>query len=263
MEENTTKNYGLKFDEIKPEDWKFGSNLPVEVLQEDGDWTSFLPMKEFQNLNNVEPYACVTFTVLNCIEILIRQQYGEERNYSDRFLASISGTNEDGNSPQRVCQTLKNSGVVLQDVWPFNQNIDTFEKFYEKIPQDIIDMAKEFLDEWEFKHEYVGLDNESIAQALKCSPLLISVSAWFERGGKYYRPKGMKDNHATTLFSQKPEKFRRIFDTYEFPYIKDLEWAIPQVVKRFYIKKKPKVKKSFWEVIHNFFLSLLNKFRNI
>ena len=211
------RNYGLRLDEVKDEDYgsqKLGAVLPFETLQEDGDWSSFLPVKEYQNLNSVEPYACVSFTLLNCVEILIKRQYGEERNYSDRFMAAVSGTKEGGNSPNVVCEFLRKIGVVPQELWPFDSSINTFEKFYAPIPPKLYELAHEFNREWEFKHEFVPSTHEAISQAIKCSPLLISVSAWFEKDGIYYRPEGMTDNHATTMVYEREGDFRRVFDSY-------------------------------------------------
>src|SRR3990167_4962175 len=98
------KNYGLIIEKPQKEDYIFGASpLPYEELQPDGDWTSFLPYKEIQNLNGIEPYACVSFTILNCVEILIKRKYGKDTNWADRFLAANSGTKEGGNSPNVVC----------------------------------------------------------------------------------------------------------------------------------------------------------------
>lgn len=244
------KNYGFKPDVFKPEDHVFGASAtPSVILQPSGDWTLFLPVKEWQSLATVETYACVTFAILNCVEALIKRQYGIEKNYSDRFLAAISGTKEGGNSPQAVADALRNKGTVLQDIWPFNQDIDTFEKFYSELPQGVKDLALEFTKEWDFRYENVPLNHDSITAALKCSPLLISVPAWHLQDGKYYRPAGFEDNHATTLFSERANDFLRVFDTYadgkDDPAIKDLEWNIaPTTVKRFWIKKKEEVKQE-------------------
>ena len=263
------RNYGLKLDTPKPEDYIFGGGMvPMETLQPDGDWSGFLPVKEYQNLNGIEPYACVTFTILNCIEILIRQQYGIEKNYSDRFLAAISGTKEGGNSPSTVCEFLRKIGVVPQEIWPFDESIKTFEKFYEPIPPKLYELAQEFNREWDFKHEFVPLNHDAISAALKCSPLLISVSAWFERDGKYYRPEGMTDNHATTMMYERQGEFMRVFDSYadrqDDPAIKDIEWgAIPMQVKRFFVKRKNTIDPAWsklgfygkiWNIIKRFIL---------
>lgn len=232
------RQYGLKLSRPKGQDYIFGSSLPMTVVNPTGDWSDYLPVKEFQNLNGIETYACVTFTILNCIETLIKYKYGEDVNYSERFLASVSGTKEGGNDPQVVCEFLRKIGVVPQDLWAFD--VSTFEEFYKPIPPKLYELAREFNEKWDFLHEYVPTTKEAISQALKCSPLLISVSAWYINGnGRYYRPQGMQDNHATTLFYESEGNFRRVFDSYDSPFIKDVEWdAIPMMIKRFSIEKK-------------------------
>lgn len=242
------KQYGLKLDAQKPEDYVFGASLPFEQLQFDGDWTVFLPMTEFQDLNGIEPYACVTFTILNCVEILIKRKYGLDVNYSDRFLAYASGTKEGGNSPHIVCEFLRKIGVVTEDKWPFNADITSFEKFYEPLPPKLYELARDFTEQWDFRHEFVQNDDASISKALQCSPLLVSVSAWYQNeDGLFYRPEGIVDNHATTLVYERQNEFRRVFDSYDKPYIKDLRWQDrPMQIKRFWIQKKAFTKLSWW-----------------
>src|SRR3990167_7143459 len=191
------KNYGYKADSPKKENYVFGSLLspvPFEEINPSADWTSDLPVTEAQNLNGIEPYACVTFTTLNCVEILIKKKYGLVRNYSDRFLAAVSGTKEGGNTPNQVCEFLRKLGVVPEELLPFGPDIDSFDKFYAPISPKLYELAREFLAEWDFKYEDVPDDNQAILKALKCSPLVLAVTAWFERGSKYYKPDGMSDN---------------------------------------------------------------------
>ena len=146
------KNYGLKYDQPDSSHWVFGGgNVPMEVLQPDKNWRNFLPKHEIQN-QGIETYACVTFTLLNCLEILIKRQYGEERNYSDRFLAAVSGTKEGGNSPQVVCEFLRKVGVIPEELWPFNDK--SFQDYYSPIPPKLYELAREFNEEWDFRHEF-------------------------------------------------------------------------------------------------------------
>ena len=229
--------YGYLPDQENPNDYILGgsSPLPLEVLQADSDWTPFLPYKEFQNLNGIEPYACVAFTILNCVETLIKRKYGEETNWSDRFLAAASGTKEGGNSPNVVCEFLRKIGVVPQEFWPFDETIISFEKFYEPIPDSLKELAKEFNEKWLFKYENVP--PHLIDVALTYSPLLISVPAWFEKDGYYYRPDGMQDNHATTYVKKRFE-YRLVFDSYDSELKKVHVSVIPQTIKRFWIEKR-------------------------
>lgn len=254
------KNYGLKLDAPKPEDYIFGGGMmPYEVLEPDGDWSDSLPVTERQDLNGIEPSACVTFTVLNCVEMLIKKKYGITVNYSDRFLASISGTKEGGNSPQVVCEFLRKIGVVPEEVLPFDSTIDTFDKFYAGIPASLIKLAEEFKKNWDFTHEYVPTLPNEITKALRSSPLLISVSAWFKNHetGLYERPPGMVDNHATTLISERIGEFRRVFDSYGDPYIKDIRYSdMPMQIKRFHIEKRVP-KKTLLDIIKVLWQKLL------
>ena len=122
------KNFGLKIDYPKASDYVLGgiSPVPKENLQPDKDWTLFLPDTEKQN-KGFETYACVSFTILNCVEMLILRKYGIKKNYADRFLAAVSGTKDGGNSPQVVCEFLRKIGIVPEELWLFES--DSFEKF--------------------------------------------------------------------------------------------------------------------------------------
>ena len=253
------RKYGLIIDIPKKEDNVLGgfTKSPEEILQPDKDWTPYLPVKEYQNLNAIEPYACVSFTILNCGEILIKKKYGIEKNYSDRFLAAISDTKNGGNSPKIVAQFLHELGVVPQELWPFDETITSFEKFYEPIPEKLKELAKEFLNEFNFRYEFVKLNHKDISKALTMSPLLMSVYAWILNDkGLYYRPDGETDIHATTLVYERENEFRRVFDSYADgegdPAIKDYDWnSLPKQVMRFYISRK--------ELKENWFISFLKK----
>src|SRR3990167_3179934 len=239
------RSYGF-INEPKDTDFIFGAGkIPEEVLVADGNWEPFLPVREFQAPYQFETYACVTFTLLTCLEAQIKRRYGVEENFSDRFLAIVSGTKSPGNSPQAVCEFLRKIGVVSQDLWPYDSSINSWEKWSEKIPPKLYELAREFNEKWDFRYEQVPSNPEAISKALTMSMLMVSVPAWNRRGDKYYRPKGMRDNHATSLFQERIGEFRRVFDSYDSPHIKDVEWeAMPEFVQRYWIKKKEEVEKQ-------------------
>lgn len=247
--------YGLLIEE-KPEDKVLGSanSIPFETLQADGNWEPSLPVKEFQNLNAIEPFACVPFTILNCTEALIFKKYGLVRNYSDRFLAAVADTRGGGTTYQKACDFLRKIGVPLQEVWPFDSTIDTTDKFFAPIPPQVYELAREFNAEWELSYERVPSTHEAITKALTSSPLLFSVYAWKEKDGIYYRPEGQTDIHATTLFYQREGVFRQMFDSYDAPHIKDYRWSdLPLVCVRFHLRKKTpqeeQIKKTLLDTI--------------
>ena len=214
------KNYGLIIDERKPEDWIMGGtgNLKGVVLQENGQWDEFLPLFEAQ-YNPVETFACASFGTLNAIEILLKRMFGYEENYSDRFLAKVSGTDPKiGNSPQTVAEYLRKIGVPLQSKWDFTPDIDTSEKFYAPIPAKLFDYAKEdFTNKFIFKHQYVNGNPEDIKAALRYSPVAISVTAWYEEDGVFVQ-RGT-DNHWVVCYGYDDAKQAyKVFDSYNTIY---------------------------------------------
>jgi hypothetical protein len=77
---------------IRPQrlnDWALGGLTPLDFKfsNPDGDWSDYLPADEFQNRWSYDRMACVTYSILNCLEILYFYQTGTGKNFSDRFLA--------------------------------------------------------------------------------------------------------------------------------------------------------------------------------
>lgn len=245
-------NYGLKIDEIKQQDFLFGdAKLGDSPINPDANWSGFLPDVEVQNLNGIEPYACVSFTTLNCVEILERFTYGATDNWSDRFLATISGTKEQkGNSPQAVAEMLRKQGCVKEQELPFDSSVTTFDKFYAPIKSALLTMALAFKAEFSFGHSYVPSNAEAMMEALTYSPLGVSVSAWYkDENGLYYRPQGMTDNHFTVCYGYVKDKYWLIFDSYvnDGTAHKKLRWdSIPMQMKRFTLNRQISVP-SAWE----------------
>lgn len=247
------RNYGLIIRERKPSDYVLGASpLPFEILQPNGDWHEYLPEKEVQNIQGFETYACVIFTTLNCIETLIKRKYGIDTNWSERFLAAIVNTSNGGSVPQDVFDYLRKVGIVPEASYPFN--VFTSEEYFKYPDPKLFEVARQFLAEWDFKYEAVPSNAVSISKALQSSPLLVSVPAWYERDGIYYRPNGMTDNHATTLIYEREGEYRQVFDSYESPVVKDIAWeVIPMIAYRFSITKRSTIKPTLWQRIINWF----------
>lgn len=178
-------------------------------------------------------------------------------NFSDRFLAKASGTTKNGASLGQVCETLRKVGVPIEERYPWTDDVDTWEEYYQPIPPKLFDNAKEdFLDKFSFRHEYVNADEHSIKEALKRSPLVFAVYAWAEKDGVNYKPKGAMENHAVVCYGWEQvgdEVHWKIFDSYD--NFTKLYSDLPLIVKRFEIKKstyggklsyKDILKKWFW-----------------
>ena len=256
------KNHGLIIDEIKIEDYVLGgatTKLPTDILQENGSWLAYLPMAERQDLS-IETYSCVSFGTLNIMEMLIKRIFGKEENFSDRYLAISSNTSPLGNSPQTVGECLRKvSGAIKEELLPFSDNIRTFEQYHspKPLPEALINEGKKWLEKYEIKHEWVFQSGENkqekLMEALKLSPVGVSVYAWQQDGDDYVKPAGSQDNHWTTCVGYEEGKHWIIFDSYpasEGSFLKKLVWNYDfQMAKRYYIVKKNEEVASIWQRI--------------
>ena len=110
-----------------------------------------------------------------------------------------------------------------------------------------------FLNQFNFKHEYIynpydfsisQVEKRNLLlQALRRSPVGVSVYAWVLEGEMYVKPEGVRDNHWTLLVGAKEGEYWEVFDSYP-PHVKKLKWDNPwfDVAKGIWIAKK----KSSW-----------------
>src|SRR3990167_4125317 len=84
---------------------RLGAVLPHEVRKPSGDWESVLPPEEKQSNAGGDSLGCVTFAELNGIETQEKDQTGSYVEYSDRWLAKMSGTTKEGNYLWKVAET--------------------------------------------------------------------------------------------------------------------------------------------------------------
>lgn len=255
-----TKNYGFLEDQIIfGKDYIFGGygSLGGEVLMPDGNWKPYLPSGEKQFNNEFESMACTTFGTLNAVEILIRRIYGNVDNFSDRFLAKVSNTNVNGNSPHVVAEKLRKQGTPREELWPITKDLNSWETFYAPIPQSIQTVALEFTAKFDFKHEYVPTTPQALKEALKYSPLGISVSAWSKGiDGLYYST--FPNNHWCVLVGYKDGEYWEVYDSYDEngDFIKRLAWDY-----NFSVAKRYSITVQVQQTSHGWIAFLLSLFK--
>lgn len=216
-----TFNYGLIKEELKETDYIFGASpLNKKILQPNGDWSEYLPAPERQSGRNIETMACVSFSLLNVIETLFKRKYGLDKNFSDRFLAKMSGTGRNGNLQSTVIDTARKSGLVNEEDYPSDFDTFNFSKYYEPIPEDVVAKARLFLNEYEIGYEAVTPTISAMREALKYSPLWVAGYAWYYSNG-YYRSIG-SPNHCFVLYNiDQVYAYKKALDSYE-PWLKKL-----------------------------------------
>lgn len=225
------KNYGYKPDDILlQEHYVLGgyTKLKGQILNFSGDWFSYLPKVEVQHTKDFDTFGCVSFGVLNQIEMIYKLLTGKERNYSDRYTYITSKTIPNGgNSPHIVLESIrKSAGLLLEELLPFDNSIRTIEQFNSPRPmtKELLEKGQDWWLENSLGHEWVFTGNEPLKErqerllsALKYSPVGISVYAWVYDSDKrwYVKPYGVFDNHYTIVIKRRDDGAWIVFDSYE------------------------------------------------
>lgn len=205
------ENYGLIIKDLKPQDWRFGSvtALKSQVYQEDRNWDDFLPQDEFQ----AQSLSCVTFSALNCLEMMALRKYGLKFNWSDRFIAKASGTSMMGNSLAAVADTIVLTGLVNEVDYPYDYANFSWKSYYTDIPMYLFDQAAEFKKEYDIDYEWVTIKTpEALWDALKYSPLQVTGSYPKFIGDEIIKRVDAPYNHAFTVYGGEYGKYFKVFD---------------------------------------------------
>ncbi len=249
------------YPKIEEAHYRFGSNKIVgTVLRENGDWRDFLPPDEEQNVRGIESSACYIEGQQHAIATIQEEQFNLlDQNYSSRFNALLSDGTEYGGDPLKGAESIRKDGLIRDELMPFSEIIKSWEDFHswkganEKTCRDV---GRKFLEQWDLKYdivferdEPVDVKYKKLAEALKYSPVPMSVYAWLEDKGQYVKTREMSDTHLVLCVYLDKDNRPYFLDTYS-PFLKvgepfyDSDFAM-----RWTVKKKEENKKSFWNVL--------------
>jgi len=212
-------NYGVRIQKKRETDYLIGgSSLDETKINPSGDWSAYLPLKEYQN-KGLETMACVSFSALNCLEILLNFKYKENINFSDRFTAKTSNTTKKGNWMTIVGDSIRKDGLVLesdyQSVWT------NWDDYYQTIPDDALSKV---IKNYKINYEWIVPTNQDgLTEALKIAPIQVVVHAWDNQVNGIYQRTEKPLNHAVVLINAVPGQYFEIFDTYD-AVVKKLAW---------------------------------------
>lgn len=255
---------GYKMDAPDERDDILGA-VSGPVVLPSGNWRTVSLPDEFQATHGFENYGCVSFSVLNAYEKLAKIVFGEDWNKAERFTYITSDTDPSGgNSPRKVADSVRHCGIIDEAELPFDDSIDTIEKFNSPKPltEALKNKGKESLNNYDFRYNFLPKTNdlvsrETLREALKRSPVAIAVYAWAERDGIYVRPEGMTDTHLTLLENVKANDELEILDSYP-PANKTLDKDFPiYTALGFRISKKIK-SKTLWQKIIAYLIDLFS-----
>src|SRR3990167_2152318 len=174
------KNKGVLYGE-RTTDYradKVGGALPYKEILLSGNWDQFLPPGEWQKSDNGDSMSCVSFGSINNIETQELQQTEKQTNYSDRFLAKMSGTTPEGNYLWKVADTIRQYGLVAESSYPAPEKY-TWSEYHAEIPELLLSELKaegqEWLKKWSISYEWVATDKESLIRHLKHAPIIVVI----------------------------------------------------------------------------------------
>ncbi len=228
----------------RPEDWVAGSigALSFEERNPSGDWRPYLPTREKQK-GKEDSMSCVSFSALSSIEMQEKFLTGKENNYSDRWIAKMSGTTAEGNYLWKVGDAVRNLGLVAETSYPAPLNF-TFAQYHAEIPAakkaELLAEGSVWKQKWDVKTEFINTSiglwstaREDLTKHLKHAPIQIVIPG-----------------HAiVNIFCE--ADLARYFDTYN-PFEKTTPYSNIQTAykyvltpKNMYTTKKVKVNGAF------------------
>lgn len=209
------KNYGLVLPKAisnreEGAEHILGAEEPIINLSGVWNWLQGEP----QRLRNVETYACTVFGTIRGIETLIKFKTGIEVNYLKRYLANVAKFKgvlnpKIGANPHDILELIRKVSGLLKEgkLVEWDESVKTSEDYYNlKDIELLIKEGQEWWNDWTFNHKWIWNNNPSpeekqrlLKDALKTGTVCVSVVAWKERNGFYYKEKGEKDSHWTGL----------------------------------------------------------------
>ncbi len=248
------ENHGWLPEPIKETDYVAGeaSGIEFEDILADTNWTEYLPDDERQKINGVETMSCVSFSAVNSVEtqanyLLAHNKFSDEArtffinngyivngkfNFSDKFIAILSGTTREGNYLTKVADTIRKCGLIPESMLPFG-NPSSFDEYHNpaQVTEEMKALGLESLKHFTLQYEWVKTmapGRETIDETH--SRIYVQMrQAPFQVA---------KNGHATEFYlAVFKDKFGE-FDTYN-PFRKNVPWitSIPTIMKLVFTAK--------------------------
>ncbi len=191
-------NYGV-IEGRRDTDW-LGGTIPWEDRNPTGNWKEYLPKGELQydKQTHVDTMGCVSFAHNNTIETQLIFA-GKDVNLSDRFLAKVSGTTQEGNYLWRVADAFRAYGCPQEFQWAAPKKF-TWDTYYAPIPKEVYAQAVKYQTRYEF---LTDLSKDALAHELRHAPIQITIPG-----------------HSISLYDV--DDLYKYFDTYS-PFMKETE----------------------------------------
>jgi hypothetical protein len=251
------------------------------VINPKADWRNLL-INEKQSQNNTDSSACYIEAQQAVISGLLEYIYGiQDSNFSARFNALLSNGTPEGGDPIVGAKSIKKDGLIPEEMmsWKDIYNFNDYHSWKGVDKDRCIAKGQEFKNQYDMSYKIVfekdtplKIKYDSIREALKRSPVAVSVYAWLQNEkGEYYKPDGVSDTHLTTAICLFVDDSNRLYvrDTYE-PFLKviapntDFEFAMYWTIRKLSPEEQLKnAQRGFIIILLNYVSGLLKKIYRI
>ena len=178
---------GALIPKISEKTYLFGASPLTslqKVLQEDGQWDSWLPDYEIQRSQfwTKETYGCVSYSNNNSKEILFKRMFGYDINIDDRDLVVGSGTVFGiGNDIISVAEYHRKNGFILERANTTYQELEPSEYYKwerdEEAKKEAINSLELFTLGYELFSRESGttVSSAKLIEGLKYAPIQVTV----------------------------------------------------------------------------------------
>jgi hypothetical protein len=192
---------------------KLGEVATFEVLQKNGQYDPYLPEYEYQRFAWGDVMACVSYSLHNISETILKRKYNETWDFSDRFTAKMSGTTSSGNSMYAVIECFKKWFLSFL-MW--RNEVSSWNDFYKEVPESLKTIALSNSKTFNVQYQWVEpTSTENLKEALKYSPLWVAIYAYGPKvNGVYQRITGYMPNHCVMIYGWDEYGNWKVFDHY-------------------------------------------------
>lgn len=209
---------GVIFEMPKQEDYVFGGvtgYARTPIFPDGHGWIKYQRPEERQFNKNFDSFSCVSFACLKALSYFIKERYGLDMDFSERFTAVMSGTIRGrGNSVRNVLESIRTDGFVLESDYPSMTDTMTEDEWFVPIPASVKKKGLENLKQWKINWETLTISDNvphtQIYEGLKSAPVITTGFAWASYYGNpddigIYHDYNYQANHCFLLCDwQKP-----------------------------------------------------------
>lgn len=249
------------YPEISEASFHFGAGQVLgNILRPDSDWRPYDTPTEEQRRNGVESSACFIEAQQATIASILEEQFDiPDQNFSARFNLIFSNATPSGGDPLVGAQTFRDRGLIPDTLLPFSDDIKSWEEFRSFKGGDrkfCEEQGKTWRRYWEPLYDIVFEKGEvleekyrKLRQALKYSPVPLSVYGVTDGTNYVKKPKGARDTHMVKAVYVDDKNQIHIRDTYP-PFDKVLPANYnSDFAMRWTVEKVEEVKKSLFKQV--------------